>query len=59
MILVVGATGMLGGMITQQLLIQGKDVRILIRHNSASEAMAAQGMATSAQGRSSDLCQRL
>lgn len=49
MILVVGATGMLGGMITQQLLAQGKDVRILVRHNSPSEAMAAQGMATSAQ----------
>ena len=29
MILIVGATGMLGGMITQQLLAQGKDVRIL------------------------------
>jgi uncharacterized protein YbjT (DUF2867 family) len=49
MILVVGATGMLGGMITQQLLAQGKDVRILVRHNFPSEAMAAQGMATSAQ----------
>ncbi|MCP4212920.1 MAG: SDR family oxidoreductase [Halieaceae bacterium] len=49
MILVVGATGMLGGMITQQLLAQGKDVRILVRHNSPSEAMVAQGMATSAQ----------
>ena len=49
MILVVGATGMLGGMITQQLLQAGKDVRILVRHNSPSEALAAQGMATSAQ----------
>ena len=49
MILVAGATGMLGGIITQTLLGQGKDVRILVRHNSPSEAMAAQGMATSAQ----------
>jgi NADH dehydrogenase len=49
MILVAGATGMLGGLITQQLLAQGKDVRILIRHNSPSAAMAAQGMATSIQ----------
>lgn len=40
---------MLGGIITQTLLGQGKDVRILVRHNSPSEAMAAQGMATSAQ----------
>lgn len=46
MILVAGATGMLGGMITQQLLAQGKDVRILVRHDSASDALAAQGMAT-------------
>lgn len=49
MILVVGATGMLGGMITQQLLAQGKDVCILVRHNSPAEALAAQGMATSAK----------
>jgi uncharacterized protein YbjT (DUF2867 family) len=49
MILVVGATGILGGMITQQLLAQGKEVRILVRENSPSEALAAQGMATSAR----------
>ncbi len=49
MILVVGATGRLGGAITRQLLAQGKAVRILVRHNSPSEALAAQGMATSAQ----------
>ena len=49
MILVAGATGRLGGIITQTLLGQGKDVRILVRHNSPSEAMAAQGMATPAQ----------
>jgi uncharacterized protein YbjT (DUF2867 family) len=49
MILVVGATGILGGLITQQLLQKGEDVRILVRHNSPSEQMALQGMATSAQ----------
>lgn len=46
--LVVGATGSLGGAITRQLLAQGKTVRILVRHNSPSEALAGQGMATSA-----------
>jgi NADH dehydrogenase len=49
MILVVGATGLLGGRITQQLLAQGRNVRILVRHNSPSVALAAQGMATHAQ----------
>lgn len=49
MILVVGATGILGGMITRQLLEGGKDVRILVRHNSPSEELAKQGLATSAQ----------
>ncbi len=47
MILVVGATGNLGGDITLRLLQQGKRVRVLLRHNSPAEAMAAQGMATS------------
>jgi NADH dehydrogenase len=47
MILVVGATGILGGIITQRLLGEGKDVRILVRHNSPAEEMAKQGMATS------------
>jgi NADH dehydrogenase len=47
MILVVGATGILGGMITKRLLGEGKDVRILVRHNSPAEQMAVQGMATS------------
>jgi uncharacterized protein YbjT (DUF2867 family) len=47
MILVVGATGILGGLITQRLLSQDKDVRILVRHNSPAEQMALQGMATS------------
>jgi uncharacterized protein YbjT (DUF2867 family) len=49
MILVVGATGRLGGMITQRLLEQGKQVRALVRHNSPSEGLARQGMATPAQ----------
>ena len=49
MILVVGATGILGGMITQRLLRDGRDVRILVRHNSPAEQMALQGMATSPQ----------
>ena len=47
MILVVGATGVLGGLITRRLLDDGKDVRILLRHNSPAEEMAGQGMATS------------
>lgn len=45
--LVVGATGLLGGAITRLLLAEGRDVRVLLRHNSPAEAMAAQGMATS------------
>lgn len=49
MILIVGATGILGGMITQRLLGEGKDVRILVRQDSPSEQMAKQRMATSAQ----------
>lgn len=49
MILVVGATGVLGGMITQRLLGEGKAVRILVRYNSPAEPMSAQGMATSPQ----------
>jgi len=49
MVLVVGATGVLGGMITRQLLAQGEEVRILVRRNSPSEELAKQGMATPAQ----------
>ena len=49
MILVVGATGLLGGLITQQLLKKGEDVRILIRQNSPAEEMAKQGLGTSPQ----------
>lgn len=47
MILIVGATGILGGMITHRVLGKGQEVRILVRHNSPAEQMAAQGMATS------------
>ncbi len=50
MILVVGATGIVGGMITRRLLEQDKDVRILVRHNSPSEQLAREGRATSAEG---------
>ena len=49
MILIVGATGLLGGMITRQLLAKGKTVRILVRQNSPSVALAPEGMATAAQ----------
>lgn len=49
MILVVGATGMLGGRISKRLLAGGRPVRVLIRYNSPSEELAKQGMATSAQ----------
>jgi uncharacterized protein YbjT (DUF2867 family) len=49
MILVAGATGIVGGMITRRLLEQGKDVRILVRHNSPSEQLAREGRATSAE----------
>ena len=48
MILVVGATGQLGGMITRRLLEDDREVRILVRENSPSETLAAQGRATSA-----------
>jgi NADH dehydrogenase len=47
MILVVGSTGLLGGLITRRLLEAGRETRILLRHDSPAEAMAAQGMATS------------
>ncbi|MDQ3911263.1 MAG: SDR family oxidoreductase [Actinomycetota bacterium] len=49
MILVVGATGIVGGMITRQLLEQGKEVRILVRHNSPSAQLVQEGRATSAE----------
>ncbi len=47
--LIVGSTGILGGMITRKLLGEGKKIRILVRHGSPSEQMALQGLATSAQ----------
>ncbi|MFO7697738.1 MAG: SDR family oxidoreductase [Anaerolineae bacterium] len=49
MILIVGATGILGGIITHRVLGAGEDVRILVRHNSPAAEMAAQGMATAPQ----------
>jgi uncharacterized protein YbjT (DUF2867 family) len=49
MILVAGATGLLGGRIVKKLLDQGKPVRILVRPDSPCEELALQGRATSAQ----------
>lgn len=49
MILVVGATGRLGGAIARLLLGQGKRVRILVRQDSPSTELAAQGLATAAE----------
>ena len=49
MILIVGATGTLGGRIVHDLLAKCKDVRILVRDPSPSSKMAAVGMATSAE----------
>lgn len=46
MILVVGATGILGGLITQRLLNNGEEVRILVRENSPAKVLAQQRMAT-------------
>ncbi len=49
MIMVVGATGIVSGMITRRLLEDGKDVRILVRTNSPSQQLAREGRATSAE----------
>ena len=49
MILVVGATGVVGGMITRGLLEQGKEVRVLVRRDSPSSQLVQQGLATSAE----------
>lgn len=49
MILVVGATGTLGGRITRGLLEQGKDIHILVRDPSPSVELAKMGLATSAE----------
>ncbi len=49
MILVVGATGSLGGRITRGLLAQGKAVRFLDRRNPISLELAKQGRANTAE----------
>ena len=49
MILVIGATGIVGGMITRRLLEQSKEVRILVRNNSPSAQLAQDGRATPAE----------
>lgn len=49
MILVVGATGRLGGAVAGRLLRAGHAVRILVRPQSPAEELAQQGLATSAQ----------
>jgi uncharacterized protein YbjT (DUF2867 family) len=49
MLLVVGATGSLGGRITRGLLQQGQAVHILTRQNPISEELAKQGRANTAQ----------
>lgn len=49
MILVVGATGLLGGRIAQNLVAAGQQVRILVREDSPSTELAKQGRATDAQ----------
>jgi NADH dehydrogenase len=46
MILVVGATGVLGGMITRALLTRGNEVRILVREGSNYEPLVAAGATT-------------
>jgi uncharacterized protein YbjT (DUF2867 family) len=43
MILVVGATGLLGGVITRQLLQSGREVRILVRPNSPYQPLVELG----------------
>jgi len=49
MIAVIGATGVVGGMIARRLLEQGKEVRILARSNSVSAQLAREGRGTSAE----------
>jgi uncharacterized protein YbjT (DUF2867 family) len=49
MILVVGATGVVGGMVTRRLLEQGEDVRVLVRRDSPSAQLVHHGLATSAE----------
>lgn len=45
--LIIGSTGILGGLITQQLVAEGQEVRVLLRYNSPAEQMALQNLATS------------
>ena len=45
MILVVGATGYLGGMITRRLLAQGREVRVLVRPGSDYRPLVEAGVA--------------
>src|SRR3712207_4114174 len=49
MILVVGATGVVGGMVTRRLLDEDKEVRVLVRRDSPSSQLVQQGLATSAE----------
>jgi uncharacterized protein YbjT (DUF2867 family) len=49
MILVVGATGVVGGMVTRRLLEKDSEVRILVRRDSPSSRLVQQGLATSAE----------
>ena len=49
MVLVVGATGLVGGIITRTLLEQGQDVRILVRPNSNYQPLVEAG-ATPVEG---------
>lgn len=49
MILVAGATGVVGGMIARGLLEQGKEVRVLVRRDSPSSQLVQRGLATSAE----------
>src|SRR5215210_3187783 len=49
MILVVGATGVVGGMIARRLLEKDKEVRVVVRRDSPSSPLIQQGLATSAE----------
>lgn len=49
MILVVGATGILGGLISRRLLEQGRHVRVFVRDYSHSDQLARRGLATFAR----------
>ncbi len=47
--LVVGATGVVGGMIARGLLEQGEEVRVLVRRDTPSSQLVQHGLATSAE----------